>query len=46
MGNLFRQLFAKLRKEAILYLNKKVEENKDFQLAFAIKSDIISNGLK
>jgi DNA-directed RNA polymerase II subunit RPB2 len=46
MGNLFRQLFAKLRKEAIIYLNKKVEEGRDFQLGFAIKGDIISKGLK
>lgn len=46
LGNLYRQLFAKLRKEATLYLVKKTEEGKDFELAFAIKPDIISRGLK
>jgi len=46
LGNLFRQLFAKVRKEAIIYLRKKVEEGKDFRLDAAVKQDIISKGLK
>lgn len=46
LGNLFRQLFAKMRKETNLYLRKKVEEGREFNLHFAVKGDIISRGLK
>lgn len=46
LGSLFRQLFAKLRKEVTIYLTKKIEENKDFELRFAIKEDTLTKGLK
>lgn len=46
MGSLFRQLFAKLRKEVTIYLQKKIEENKEFQLRFAVREDTLTKGLK
>jgi len=46
LGHLFRQLFAKLTKETRRYLQKKVEDGKDFTLANAIDENIISRGLK
>lgn len=46
LGGLFRMLFKKLTKEVKKYLQKTLDEGKDFNLSLAIKSKIISDGLK
>lgn len=46
LANLFRMLFRKLTKDIYRYMQKCVETNKDFNLTLAVKSNIITNGLK
>lgn len=46
MGGLFRILFKKLTKDVKKYLQKCLNEGKDFNLTLAIKSKTISDGLK
>lgn len=46
LANLFRMLFKKLTKDIFRYMQKCVETNKDFNLTLAVKSNIITNGLK
>jgi DNA-directed RNA polymerase II subunit RPB2 len=45
MAGLFRTLFLKLLKEARRYLQKCLEENRDFNLMMTINPKIISSGL-
>ena len=46
MAKLFRNLFTKLTRDAYKYLQRCVESNKEFNLALAVKSNTITNGLK
>jgi DNA-directed RNA polymerase II subunit RPB2 len=46
LGGLFRMLFKKLTKDVRSYLQKTLNEGKDFNLGLAIKSKVISDGLK
>ena len=46
LGGLFRMLFKKLTKEVRSYLQKTLDEGKEFNLSLAIKSKTISDGLK
>ncbi|KAK5157219.1 DNA-dependent RNA polymerase II, partial [Cryomyces antarcticus] len=46
MANLFRMLFMKLTKEIYKYLQKCVENSREFNLTLAVKSNTITNGLK
>jgi DNA-directed RNA polymerase II subunit RPB2 len=46
LGTLFRQLFKKLTKDVKTYLQKCIDNGKEFNLAMAIKSKTITNGLK
>ena len=46
MANLFRMLFIKLTRDVYKYLQKCVENNREFNLQLAVKSTLISNGLK
>jgi DNA-directed RNA polymerase II subunit RPB2 len=46
MGGLFRMLFKKLTVEVKKYLQKSLEEGRDFNVALAMKNKIISDGMK
>ena len=46
IANLFRVLFLKLTKDVYKYLQKCVESNQEFSINMAVKSSIITNGLK
>ena len=46
MATLFRQLFRKLTKDVRAYLQKCVDGGKEFVLAYAVKHNIITQGLK
>lgn len=46
LAGLFRMLFRKLTKDVGKYLQKKTDHGQDFNLALAVKSGIITNGLK
>ena len=46
LAGLFRMLFYKLTKDVYKYLQKCVENNKEFNLTLAVKSNTLTNGLK
>ncbi|KAI8810736.1 DNA-directed RNA polymerase II subunit RPB2 [Cladochytrium replicatum] len=46
MGGLFRQLFKKMTKEINNYMRKCVDTNLTFDLKWAVKGNIIKNGLQ
>ncbi|KAL9637027.1 MAG: hypothetical protein Q9164_002465 [Protoblastenia rupestris] len=46
LAGLFRMLFSKLTKDVYKYLQKCVENNKEFNLTLAVKSTTLTNGLK
>ncbi|THV07642.1 DNA-dependent RNA polymerase II second largest subunit [Dendrothele bispora CBS 962.96] len=46
LANLFRMLFRKLTKDVYRYMQKCVEQHKEFNLALAVKHQTITNGLK
>ncbi|KAI9665313.1 MAG: DNA-dependent RNA polymerase II [Alyxoria varia] len=46
MANLFRTLFTKLTKDIFKYLERCVENNKDFSLDVGVRHSIITNGLR
>ncbi|KAJ3360468.1 DNA-dependent RNA polymerase II, partial [Kappamyces sp. JEL0680] len=46
LAGLFRMLFRKLTKDVSKYLQKKTDHGQEFNLALAVKSGIITNGLK
>ncbi|KAL7753232.1 DNA-dependent RNA polymerase II [Sorochytrium milnesiophthora] len=46
LAGLFRMLFRKLTKEVSRYLQKTIDEKKEFNINMAIKSNTITNGLK
>ena len=46
MAGLFRMLFNKLTKDVYRYLQKCVESNREFNLTLAVKSNVLTNGLK
>ncbi|KAL9101872.1 MAG: hypothetical protein Q9163_002917 [Psora crenata] len=46
LAGLFRMLFNKLTKDVYKYLQKCVENNKEFNLTLAVKSTTLTNGLK
>ncbi|KAJ3053563.1 DNA-dependent RNA polymerase II [Rhizophlyctis rosea] len=46
LSGLFRMLFKKLTKDTSRYMLKNVQEHKDFELASAINSKTIQNGLR
>lgn len=46
LAGLFRMLFRKLTKDVGKYLQKKTDHGQEFNLSLAVKSGIISNGLK
>ena len=46
LAGLFRMLFYKLTKDVYKYLQKCVENNKEFNLTLAVKSTTLTNGLK
>ena len=46
MGGLFRMLFKKLTVEVKKYLQKSLEEGRDFNVSLAMKNKIISDGMK
>ncbi|KAJ3253998.1 DNA-dependent RNA polymerase II [Boothiomyces macroporosus] len=46
LGGLFRMLFKKLTKDISKYVQKSMELGKEFNLSLAVKSGIITNGLK
>ena len=46
LGGLFRMLFRKLTKDVLAYLQKCIDEARDFNLASAIKSRLITDGLR
>lgn len=46
LAGLFRMLFNKLTKDVFKYLQKCVENNKEFNLTLAVKSTTLTNGLK
>jgi DNA-directed RNA polymerase II subunit RPB2 len=46
LGGLFRMLFRKLTKDVLGYLQKCIDEGRDFNLASAIKSRVITDGLR
>jgi len=46
LANLFRMLFRKLTRDIFRYMQKCIEANKEFNLALAVKSNTITNGLK
>jgi len=46
LGGLFRMLFRKLTKDVVAYLQKCIDEGRDFNLASAIKSRLITDGLR
>ncbi|KAI9807493.1 MAG: DNA-dependent RNA polymerase II [Sarcosagium campestre] len=46
LANLFRTLFAKLSKDIFKYLQKCVENNREFNLNLGVKASTLTNGLK
>ncbi|KAL2057049.1 hypothetical protein ABVK25_002788 [Lepraria finkii] len=46
LAGLFRMLFHKLTKDVYKYLQKCVENSKDFNMALAVKSTTLTNGLR
>ena len=46
LATLFRMLFKKLTKDVYKYMQKCVESHREFNLTLAVKSNIITNGLK
>lgn len=46
LAGLFRMLYHKLTKDIFKYLQKSVEQNKEFNMALAVKSTILTNGLR
>jgi DNA-directed RNA polymerase II subunit RPB2 len=46
MGNLFRMLFRKLKKDVGKYLQKCIDSNRDFNLTLAVRSNTITDGLR
>ena len=46
LAGLFRMLFHKLTKDVFKYLQKCVENNKEFNMTLAVKSTTLTNGLK
>ncbi|KZF24297.1 DNA-dependent RNA polymerase II RPB140 [Xylona heveae TC161] len=46
LASLFRMLFNKLTKDVYKYLQKCVENNREFNLTLGVKSTTITNGLK
>ena len=46
LGGLFRMLFKKLTREVSLYLQKTLDEGKPFNLSSAVRSRIITDGMK
>jgi DNA-directed RNA polymerase II subunit RPB2 len=46
LGGLFRMLFRKLTKDIGKYLQKCIDARKPFNLTLAVKSTILTNGLK
>lgn len=46
LAGLFRMLFYKLTKDVYKYLQRCVENNKEFNLTLAVKSTTLTNGLK
>ena len=46
LAGLFRMLFNKLTKDIYKYLQRTVENNKEFNLTLAVKSATLTNGLK
>jgi len=46
MGNLFRQLFEKLRKDCQKYLQRRVRENRPIDLLHALNGQSIASGLQ
>jgi DNA-directed RNA polymerase II subunit RPB2 len=46
LAKLFRNIVRKLTNEITMTLKRCVEQNKDFQVQFGIKSGIVTNGLK
>ena len=46
MAGLFRMLFNKLTKDVYKYLQKCVENNREFNLTLGVKSTTLTNGLK
>ena len=46
LAGLFRILFYKVTKDAFKYLQKVVESNREFNLALAVKSTTLTNGLR
>lgn len=46
LAGLFRMLFNKLTKDVYKYLQKCVEQNKEFNLTLAVKSTTLTNGLR
>lgn len=46
LGNLFRQLFDKMRKECTKYVARKSSEGKEFSLDLALNPNHITHGLK
>lgn len=46
LAGLFRMLFNKLTKDVYKYLQRCVENNKEFNLTLAVKSTTLTNGLK
>ena len=46
MAGLFRMLFHKLTKDVYAYLQKCVENNREFNLTLGVKSNLLTNGLR
>ncbi|RKP27639.1 DNA-dependent RNA polymerase II second largest subunit [Syncephalis pseudoplumigaleata] len=46
IAGLFRMLFRKLTKDVGKYLQRVIDENRDFNLTLAVKSTTLTNGLK
>ena len=46
MGGLFRMLFKKLTKEVRKHLQKSLEEGRDFNLILAMKTKVMTDGMK
>jgi len=46
LGTLFRQLFKKLTKDVKTYLQKSIDQGRDFNLTMAVKAKTITYGLK
>lgn len=46
LAGLFRMLYHKLTKDIFKYLQKAVEQNKEFNMSLAVKSTVLTNGLR